>query len=260
MAEEDASEIRDRGEIGPLVPFDEPRGVGSKLFQVAGVEVQAQRMGRVNKLRFDLNAVRLGAGRRVRWQRLERLLVSIFRHMRLLLTISGWKSSPLRLSLMLALFAVSWWAVGCGGGRVQEGLPAPPVPVTVTPASGGGGALATPVPPLTPAVVVGGDIEVAAPRPGEEVRSPVRVRGRARVFEGNVQIQVRNSRGMVIGNGYGTASAGAPEWGTFNAAIMYHLNGGTQAGVVEVFSTDPKDGRVANLVSVPVSLAGTSIP
>ncbi len=160
---------------------------------------------------------------------------------------------------MVALFVVSWWAVGCGG-RVQGGLPAPPVPVTVTPAGGGGGALATPAPPLTPAVVVGGDIEVSAPRPGEEARSPVRVRGRARVFEGNVQIQVRNSRGVVIGNGYASASAGAPEWGTFNAAIMYNLNGGTQAGVVEVFSTDPKDGRVANLVSVPVSLAGTSTP
>ena len=160
---------------------------------------------------------------------------------------------------MVALFAVGWMAIGCGG-RPQGGLPQPPVPVTVTPASGGGSPAPVPSTTPLPTVVVGGAIEVALPRPGAEVKSPVRVEGRARVFEGNVQVQLRNSRGMIIGNGFATASAGAPEWGTFNTSVSYALTGGSQGGMLEVFSTSPRDGRVENSVSIPVVLMGSAAP
>lgn len=160
---------------------------------------------------------------------------------------------------MVALFAVGWLATGCGGPS-QGGLPQPPVPVTVTPAPGGGSPAPAPSTTPLPTVVVGGAIEVSLPRPGGEVRSPVRVEGRARVFEGNVQVQLRNSRGMIIGNGFATASAGAPEWGTFNASVAYTLAGGTQGGTLEVFSTSPRDGRVENSVSIPVVLMGSTAP
>jgi hypothetical protein len=105
-------------------------------------------------------------------------------------------------------------------------------------------------------VVVGGNVAMTSPAPGAEVRSPLRVQGRARVFEGNVQVQVRDARGKIIGNGFTTAVPGPPDWGEFSYTVTFSLTGGTQPGLIEAFSTSPKDGAVDNMVSVPVILLG----
>lgn len=96
---------------------------------------------------------------------------------------------------------------------------------------------------------------MTSPAPGAEVRSPLRVQGRARVFEGNLQVQVRDARGKIIGNGFTTAVPGAPGWGEFSYTVTFSVTG-TQPGLIEAFSTSPKDGTVDNMVSVPVILLG----
>lgn len=84
--------------------------------------------------------------------------------------------------------------------------------------------------------------------------SPFLVQGMARVFEANVQFALKNAQGQEIARGFTTASAGAPEWGAYSAAISYRLTETKQNGVIEVFSQSPRDGSVINLVRVPVVL------
>lgn len=78
--------------------------------------------------------------------------------------------------------------------------------------------------------------------------------GSARVFEGTVEIVVRNARGDQVGTGWTTASVGAPERGDYATNISFALAGGRQNGTVEAFSRSAKDGSVQHLASVPVVL------
>lgn len=141
--------------------------------------------------------------------------------------------------------------MGCGIFAPQSG------PVSLTPTAT---AAATPFPtaspqPPTPTPPGGpAAITVSQPQAGAEVRSPVRVQGTAMVFEANVQIVVRNAQGQEVGQGFTTATAGAPERGDYNASIPFTLSGGRQNGTVEVFSHSPRDGAVISLVRVPVVL------
>ena len=86
------------------------------------------------------------------------------------------------------------------------------------------------------------------------MRNPVQVKGTAAVFEGTVQIVVRNGQGETVGRGFTTATAGAPERGDYDVRVPFALAGGRQNGSVEVFSTSPRDGTAENLVRVPVVL------
>ena len=92
------------------------------------------------------------------------------------------------------------------------------------------------------------------PAAREEIASPARVQGTARVFEGNVRIVIRDARGGIAGQAVTTASAGAPERGDYSAMVSYQISGGRQEGVVEVFSPSAVDGTPLSLVRVPVFL------
>ena len=77
--------------------------------------------------------------------------------------------------------------------------------------------------------------------------------GTASVVEGNVQIVVRNARGEVAGQGFATATVGAPGRGDYAAGVAFSVSG-RQNGVVEIFSPDARDGRPLHMVTVPVVL------
>ncbi len=148
--------------------------------------------------------------------------------------------------------------VACAPGRLQD-QPSPPAVVT----PGTFIPTVAPLPPSpaprtpTPFPSTGaprGDITVRAPMQGAEVRSPLRVEGSASVFEGNVQVIIRDGRGEPVGRATATASAGAPERGDFGTTVSFALTGGRQNGVVEVFSPNPRDGSPQNVVRVPVLL------
>lgn len=74
------------------------------------------------------------------------------------------------------------------------------------------------------------------------------------MFEGTVEIVVRNARGEEVGWGFTTASSGAPERGDYAASILFTTTGGKQTGKLEVFSRSPRDGSVENLVALPIVL------
>lgn len=100
----------------------------------------------------------------------------------------------------------------------------------------------------------GANITLTAPTASARIASPVRVTGTARVFEGTVDLAVKDASGKVIGKATTPASAGAPEWGKFDAQVAFEAPGSEQQGSVEAFSRSARDGSVQDLVSVKVTL------
>ena len=158
------------------------------------------------------------------------------------------------LSSIVALIVL----VNCGFGGIggeQNAASGATSPLSQTPSPGQTPQQFTPQPNVTPTASGNQpNITVAGPTSNAEVKSPVQVRGTASVFEGTVEIVVRNARGEEVGKGFTTASAGAPERGAYTASIPFATTGGKQDGKLEVFSRSPRDGSVENLVSIPIVL------
>lgn len=98
------------------------------------------------------------------------------------------------------------------------------------------------------------NIKVVSPVKNDVVTSPFKVIGKARVFEGNVNIRLVDSNGNILSETVVQATASAPSWGDFEAIISYKALKEPQNGILQVFSLSPKDGSVQNLVSVPLKL------
>lgn len=120
--------------------------------------------------------------------------------------------------------------------------PTPPPALTPTPT----------LPPGTP--IAEANIVVTEPTVGQRVKSPIRVAGRARVFEAQFQVVLRNQAGTLLVQQSVMASVGAPEWGEFSLELPYASPGRETLATLEVFSQSPRDGSVINLVRVPVTL------
>lgn len=97
-----------------------------------------------------------------------------------------------------------------------------------------------------------GNVIVTEPQPDSTVSSPVTVKGRARVFEAALSARVVSDTGSPLGTAHFMTSAGAPEFGTFDATISYRKPTGVTRGFVEVFTYSAKDGSVQDLVRIPV--------
>lgn len=97
-----------------------------------------------------------------------------------------------------------------------------------------------------------GTIKVSDPQPGASIKSPVRIVGKAQVFEANVRLRVKDASGKALGNGFTTASMGAPEWGDFSEDFAFKAPSETQVGTVEVFEESAADGSIADWVVIPV--------
>lgn len=99
------------------------------------------------------------------------------------------------------------------------------------------------------------DIELDTPRAGTSISDPVRLTGKALAFEGTVQVSVF-VRGDAdpIGEGFVTGSGGG-EPGPFADDIDFE-NPGDGAGVILLYVTSAKDGRVWQALAIPVAFAG----
>ncbi len=94
-------------------------------------------------------------------------------------------------------------------------------------------------------------IWVTSPQPGDTIQSPVKVSGTARVFEATVNLRVLDANGNKLTETFTTATAGAPERGTFDVSIEFSKPA-TEQGYVEAFWYSPKDGSELDKVRVPV--------
>ncbi|MCP2239220.1 Gmad2 immunoglobulin-like domain-containing protein [Thermoanaerobacterium thermosaccharolyticum] len=107
---------------------------------------------------------------------------------------------------------------------------------------------------ITTASSQNANIIVLSPMKNNSVSSPVKVVGKARVFEAVVNIRILDSNGNILSQTSVQASAGAPSWGDFEADIQYKPLSTPQDGTLQVFSLSPKDGSVQDLVSIPLHL------
>jgi hypothetical protein len=100
-------------------------------------------------------------------------------------------------------------------------------------------------------------VVIADPRPGELVRTGLRVQGQANVYEGALIIEVRDSRGTVLGRTIATAGMGG--FYPFSTVVYYNLPSEDPAnGRIVVFSQDGRgDDQILAEDSVEVVLAST---
>lgn len=97
-----------------------------------------------------------------------------------------------------------------------------------------------------------GNVIVTEPQPNDTVFSPVRLSGRARVFEAALSSRVVAEDGRELGTDHFMASEGGPAFGVFDHAMSFARPSGVTRGYVEVFTYSAKDGSVQDLVRIPV--------
>lgn len=149
------------------------------------------------------------------------------------------------LTIVLALIALA--LAGCAGDddEVATEPPAATEPAPTTEPE--------PEPPATTADEHAAPIVVDEPQTGATVSSPLHVSGSASVFEANVAIRIRGVDGGVLTETFLTATAGAPERGTFEGDIPFRVDR-AQEGTLEVYSPSAEDGSEQHKVEVPLTL------
>lgn len=139
------------------------------------------------------------------------------------------------IAAMLALAAVGLAA--CGAAEEE------PEPTATGPAA-------------SPTATPDGDfIAIDAPSQGETVNVPVRVDGRARVFEGALLVVIRDAQGDVLCETSAQATIAAPGVGTWAVDLAFPPPSEPAEASIEAYSESPRDGSVENLVSVSVTLS-----
>lgn len=117
--------------------------------------------------------------------------------------------------------------------------------------------------PSIPVILDDEDVEpniiIESPKANEEVVSPIKLKGLARVFENNFNYRLTDSEGVVLSEGYGTAdSPDVGLFGVFDTEIYFKSNSDT--GTLEVFSQSAKDGEEINKVIIPLFLKASEAP
>lgn len=109
-------------------------------------------------------------------------------------------------------------------------------------------------PPIGRAAIEGQtpQILVESPLPGDAVRSPIRLRGTANVFEATVSIDVRDANGRLLKRTFTTATAGNGTRGTFETGIA--LPGREGDVTVIAYEASAKDGTPLHVVRLPLEL------
>lgn len=87
---------------------------------------------------------------------------------------------------------------------------------------------------------------------------PLRVVGKAQVFEATVSLRLKGAAGNVLTRGFTQASMGAPEWGDYAVDVYFLSPAIAEKGTLEIFEVSMKDGSAQTLVSVPVDLKAAS--
>jgi hypothetical protein len=96
-------------------------------------------------------------------------------------------------------------------------------------------------------------ILIESPLPGDTVRSPIRLRGTANVFEATVSIDVRDASGKLLKRTFTTATSGNGTRGTFDTELALPDREGHVTVVASESSA--KDGRPLHVVEVPLELS-----
>lgn len=86
-----------------------------------------------------------------------------------------------------------------------------------------------------------------------QTESPLLVSGLARAFEATVQWALYDNDGLLIDDGFTMASAGGPDWGTFQFAIPYSVDT-PQLGALMMWEQSARDGSRIHLVEHPIWL------
>ena len=101
---------------------------------------------------------------------------------------------------------------------------------------------------VTPAVLI------ESPVPGEVVSSPLEITGMANTFEATVNYTVTDGDGLIVTEGFTTATAGMGTFGTFSATATFRVPT-PGVGSVIGFEISPQDGSQANVYEVPVDIS-----
>jgi immunoglobulin-like protein involved in spore germination len=158
------------------------------------------------------------------------------------------------------LLACTVLGTACVDNRIVVTTPTPgaaattPSPATASP-SPTPSPTATPTPVPTPLLSARGGILVKEPLANRKVRSPLTISGDASVYEAALVWQVTDTAGRVLASGFTTATAGAPEKGTFSITATFQDPPSDIIGFAEVFTRSPKDGEIDEIVRVPLILA-----
>ncbi|MEX2090909.1 MAG: Gmad2 immunoglobulin-like domain-containing protein [Candidatus Paceibacterota bacterium] len=110
-------------------------------------------------------------------------------------------------------------------------------------------------PTVSPSPTHEPNIIILSPMDGEQVTNPIRMTGKARVFEATFAYRLKDANGKLLYEGFGmTTGSSVPDYGDFDFKIGVPV-GATKDLTVEVFEYSAKDGSVINLDSVKVQLA-----
>ena len=101
---------------------------------------------------------------------------------------------------------------------------------------------------VTPAVLI------ESPVPGEVVSSPLEITGMANTFEATVNYTVTDGDGLIVTEGFTTATAGMGTFGTFSATATFRVPT-PGVGSVIGFEISPQDGSQTNVYEVPVDIS-----
>ncbi len=124
-----------------------------------------------------------------------------------------------------------------------------------TEAIGGEGVLVSPpVDRMTFADNTAPAILVESPAPWQEVTSPLRVTGMSNTFEATMSYEITDGEGLIVTEGFATATSGTGTWGTFDFTVDYKIERGG-VGALIVFERSAKDGSRINLVEIPLRMS-----
>lgn len=97
------------------------------------------------------------------------------------------------------------------------------------------------------------EILIDSPAWFAQTESPLLVTGIARAFEATVQWALYDNDGVLIDEGFTMASAGGPDWGTFQFAVPYTVDS-PQLGALMMWEDSAQDGSPIHLVEHPIWL------
>jgi germination protein M len=119
-------------------------------------------------------------------------------------------------------------------------------------AIGGEGVIVSP--PVTRATFADNTLPailVESPAPWQQVSSPLRMTGMSNTFEATLHYEIVDQAGLIVEEGFATATSGTGTWGTFDVTIPFDI---TREGIgaLIVFESSAKDGSRINLVEIPL--------
>lgn len=103
-------------------------------------------------------------------------------------------------------------------------------------------------------------LSIITPTWGVTVTNPVTVGGIGFApFEQTLVVRILDATGYEVGLGYAIVQGEPGQPGPYSAAVTYTVPANAQPGRVQVYSLDPRDGAIAHLSSVVVTLPGAGV-